>query len=110
MILSRLTKSKGIYLIKHWHWDTKVWEAKRIRDPCSPYPKLRVEKIGFIISFNVKILPLYLGSTGATQKPKNIDGTENQQWSMLFNSMVHAKPYHFLQYFIKVKDFLGVIS
>lgn len=34
------TQSEGIQLIVIWHWGTKVWGAKGIRDPSSPHCKL----------------------------------------------------------------------
>jgi len=34
--ISRNTKCEGNNLGFNWRWGTKVWGAKRIRDPCSP--------------------------------------------------------------------------
>jgi len=42
----------------------------------------------------------HLKSNVATQELKSLDRFWHQQWSMLFNSMIHEKPYRGLYNFI----------
>lgn len=42
----------------------------------------------------MKVEALHLKSNVATQELKSLDRFWHQQWSMLFNSMIHEKPYH----------------
>ena len=42
----------------------------------------------------MKVEALHLKSNVATQELKSLDRFWPQQWSMLFNSVAHEKPYH----------------
>lgn len=42
----------------------------------------------------MKVEAFHLKSKVATQELKSLDRFWHQQWSMLFNSVIHEKPYH----------------
>jgi hypothetical protein len=42
----------------------------------------------------MKMQAFHLKSNVATQELKSLGRFWHQQWSMLFNSMIHEKPYH----------------